>query len=87
MAEAAHAAHALPADVRGKHRPETVPPETHRFMTDIDPAFEEQILDIAQRQGNLMSIMTTRPITPGDELKRRNGLGGRARDLRGIFGR
>ena len=34
--------------------------------------------------GNLTYIRTTSRITSGEELKRRKGLGGRARDLRGI---
>jgi hypothetical protein len=37
--------------------------------------------------GKRTYIITTRRITSGDELKRRNGLGGLARDLRGIAAR
>jgi hypothetical protein len=33
---------------------------------------------------NSTYIITTKPITSGEELKRRKGLGGRARDLRDI---
>ena len=39
------------ADRRGEHRTEPVPPEPHRLVTDIDPTFEQQILDLPQRQG------------------------------------
>jgi len=38
------------ADIGGKHRTKPVPPETHRFMADVDAAFEQQIFDLAQRQ-------------------------------------
>src|SRR5918994_7774671 len=38
------------AELRGEHRTEPVPPEPHRFVADIDPAFEQQILDLPQRQ-------------------------------------
>src|SRR5262245_45708165 len=41
----------LLADRRGERRTEPVPPEPHRLVTDIDPTFEQQILDLPQRQG------------------------------------
>ena len=37
-------------DLGGKHWSEPVPPETHRLVAYIDAAFEQQILDLAQRQ-------------------------------------
>jgi hypothetical protein len=36
--------------LRGKHGAEPVPPEAHRLMTDVDAAFEQQVLDLAQRK-------------------------------------
>jgi hypothetical protein len=36
-------------DLRGEHRTEPIPPETHRLVADIDTALEQQILDLAQR--------------------------------------
>jgi hypothetical protein len=39
------------ADRRGEHRTEPIPPEPHRFVADIDPALEQQILDLPQRRG------------------------------------
>ncbi len=38
------------SDFRGEHRTKPVPPEPHRFMADIDAAFEQQIFDMPQRQ-------------------------------------
>ena len=38
------------SDLGGKHRTETVPPEPHRLVADIDATLEQQILDLAQRQ-------------------------------------
>jgi hypothetical protein len=32
-----------------EHRPETVPPEPHRLMADIDTTFEQQVLDLTKR--------------------------------------
>lgn len=52
-------------------------------MADVDPAFEKQILDITHRQGEPNVTSTTKRITSGKELKRRKGLGGKVRDLRG----
>ncbi len=33
-----------------EHRPEAVPPVPHRLVTDVDPALEQQVLYIPQRQ-------------------------------------
>ena len=38
------------ADLGGKHRTEAVPPKSHRFAADVDPALEQQIFDLPQRQ-------------------------------------
>ena len=37
-------------DFRGERRTETDPPKPHCFVADIDTTFEQQILDLAQRQ-------------------------------------
>jgi hypothetical protein len=62
MKEAAHRVHPLPSDVTCEQWTEPVRPvrhhshaggmartEPHRFVTDVDPAFEEQVFDIPQR--------------------------------------
>jgi hypothetical protein len=38
------------ADRGGEHRAEPVPPHTHRFVADIDLAFEQQIFHLPQRE-------------------------------------
>ena len=40
---------ALP-DLGREHRAKPVPPKPHRLVADIDPAVEQQVLDLAQRQ-------------------------------------
>jgi hypothetical protein len=35
-------------DFSGEHWPETVPPIAHNLMADIDPAFMEQVFNIAK---------------------------------------
>jgi hypothetical protein len=37
-------------DLRGNHRTEAVPPETHCLVADDDAAFDQQILYLTQRQ-------------------------------------
>ena len=51
-------------------------------MAKVDAAFEQQILDIAQRQWEADDIITTSRITSGDELKQRNGFGDFTGDFR-----
>ena len=51
MARPAHRAHALAANVAGENRTETVPPEPHGLVAHVNSTLEEQILDVAQRQG------------------------------------
>ena len=38
------------AHLRGKHLAEPVPPEPHRFVTDVDAALEQDVFDLAQRK-------------------------------------
>ncbi len=38
------------ADLRGKHRPEPMPPVPDCFVTDVDTAFMENVFDIAKGQ-------------------------------------
>lgn len=38
------------SDLRSEQRTKPVPPETHGFVADIDPAFEQQIFDLPQRE-------------------------------------
>lgn len=73
----------LAADVCGEHRTEPILPEPYHLVADVDATFEKQILHVAQG-GEPHVHQDHQPDYPSDELKRRNGLGGRARDLRGI---
>ena len=50
MAKAPHPACPLSPDIGGEYRPEPVPPQPYRFRADVNPAFEQQIFDIAQAQ-------------------------------------
>jgi hypothetical protein len=79
-----HARNPLPADVGREYGAEAIPPVSHRLMADIDATLEQQILDIAQRKWVPHVHHRHSWNTSGEELNRRNGLGGRARDLRGI---
>ncbi len=47
-------------DLRGEHRTEPVPPETHCFVADIDAAFEQQIFDMPQRGIDTLSVWSER---------------------------
>ena len=47
----AHLADPFLADLCGKQRAKSVPPKSNRFVADIDAAFVQQILDIAERKG------------------------------------
>jgi hypothetical protein len=66
----------LTLDVRRKQWTEPVPPQPHRLVADVDAPFEQQVLDIAQRQRKPHYIITTSRITSGEEWKYRNGLAG-----------
>jgi hypothetical protein len=61
------------SDFRGEHRTEPVPPKPHRFVADIDPALEQQIFYLPQRQRIAAYIITVRRIASGELLKQRNG--------------
>ena len=50
MPKTPHPAHPLTTNVSRKKWPEPVPPKSHGLVTNVDPAFERQILDVAQRQ-------------------------------------
>lgn len=50
VAEDSHPRHPVAAYVAGKHRSELVPPHPDRLVADIDPALEQQVLDVSQRQ-------------------------------------
>jgi len=50
VTKAAHARDVLSSDITGNYRPEPVPPRSHRFMENVDPALEQPILDVPQRQ-------------------------------------
>ena len=49
----AHRSHPFgpfPPNLGGEHRAETVPPEAHRLVADIDPALVQTVLDVPQLQ-------------------------------------
>src|SRR5271170_6469551 len=48
--EAAHVRGTSLADLGGEHWTKPVPPEPDGLVADVDPAFGQQILDVAQRQ-------------------------------------
>jgi hypothetical protein len=41
LSDLAHLRAALPADLRGEHRTEPVPPVAHRLVAEVDPALEQ----------------------------------------------
>jgi hypothetical protein len=49
VSKPAHARDTLPSDISRKKRPEAVPPQPHRLVTDINTPLEQQVLDVAQR--------------------------------------
>ena len=50
VGQGAHSLHPFAPDLGGKHRAKSVPPEPHRFMTYLDAAFVQEVLDVAQRE-------------------------------------
>jgi hypothetical protein len=74
--EPAHAADPLPPHLASEHRSDPVPPHSHRLVTDIDPALEQQVFHVPQVEREAQYISTTSRITSGDELKYRKGLSG-----------
>ena len=51
MGELAHVLDPLSADLAGEHRAEPVSPQPHGLVTNVDAALEQQVLDVAQGQG------------------------------------
>ena len=49
LAIGAHRLDTLAFDLGGKHRPEPVPPVSHRLVADLDASLVEQVFDIPQR--------------------------------------
>jgi hypothetical protein len=41
-----HVIDPLPSDLSGEHWSKPVPPETHRLVANVDPAFGQQVLDV-----------------------------------------
>jgi hypothetical protein len=50
LAEAAHPAHPLPANVPCKQRPEPVPPVANRLMADVNAALSQQVLHVPEAE-------------------------------------
>jgi hypothetical protein len=48
LAEPTHARDTRPPDIGRKPRSKAVPPQPYRLVADVDPALEQQILDVAQ---------------------------------------
>lgn len=46
-----HPRHPLSADVGGEHGPKSVLTRAHGLVANVDPVFEEEILDVPQRPG------------------------------------
>ncbi|MBA3898048.1 MAG: hypothetical protein H0X36_13145 [Sphingomonadaceae bacterium] len=46
----ANAIDALASDIAREHRAKAIPPEARRLVAEINPALEQEVLDIAQRQ-------------------------------------
>ena len=42
--------HPLAADIRCKERPDTIPPQPHGLVTNVNAPLEQQILDIPQAE-------------------------------------
>jgi hypothetical protein len=53
LLEAFHPAHPLAPDVTRKQRTKLAPPLPYGLMTHVDPALEQQVFDLAQRQRKL----------------------------------
>ncbi|MCZ8163873.1 MAG: hypothetical protein O9315_17855 [Beijerinckiaceae bacterium] len=50
MPKIPHRLDPTPADLGSENRPEPAPPETHRFMRDVDPPLVQKVLDVPQRE-------------------------------------
>ena len=42
--------HSPPSDLASEHRPKRIPPVPHRFVTNIDATFGQNVFNLAQRQ-------------------------------------
>ncbi|MEO6359063.1 MAG: hypothetical protein ABIO43_00635, partial [Sphingomicrobium sp.] len=49
--ETAHLVDPPPADLACEKGAKPIPPQAHRLVADVDPAFEQQVLDVAQGEG------------------------------------
>ena len=67
--QAHHAAQPLAARVGGEVRAEAVSPEPHRLGADVDPRSNSRFSTFRKLSGKRTYIITTRPITSGEELK------------------
>jgi hypothetical protein len=50
MPEAPHRLDPVAPDLGRENRPEPVPPEPHRFMSDVDRPFMKQVLGVPERK-------------------------------------
>lgn len=50
VTEPAHLRHTLATDLRGEHGAEPVPPKPHSLVANVDPALEQQVLNVPQAQ-------------------------------------
>ena len=50
MVEATHPVDTLASDLSSEQRAKSIPPQPDRLMAQLDAAFVQQILDIAQRE-------------------------------------
>ena len=50
LRDLAHVARSADADLAGEHRAETVHPLPHALVANVDPAFVEEVFNIAQRE-------------------------------------
>ena len=69
VTKATHPIHPLAPDVGREQRAEPVPPQPYRLVANVDTQLEQQVLDVANDNGNRTYIITTNRITSGDELK------------------
>ena len=84
VAACAHPFHTFASDLGGKHRAEPVPSEPHRLVADVDATFVEQVLDLAERQGEPDVHHDRQADDLGSDLEIAEGAGaGHARRLGG----
>ena len=56
-----HSLHPFAPDLGGKHRAKSVPAKPHRFMTHLDAAFVQEVLDVPQRELVADGLRALRP--------------------------